>query len=193
MSDVNPFAKLPDDINPYAAPTAPYVEGDGKGGTAEGVRRAHISHEASVKSIGLLYLLGAVLVIFMSVMLLGAALSAAAPNTGDPAFAVFLLVLGLGQGAVGIGLRRLKKWTRIPVGLLSGIGLLAVPLGTLINGYILYLVFSAKGRTVFSDEYKTIIQQTPHVQYKTSIVVWIFLALLVGVIGLAILGVVFSG
>jgi hypothetical protein len=78
---------------------------------------------------------------------------------------------------VGTGLRRLKRWARIPVGILSGIGLIGFPLGTIINAYILYLVFGKKGVTVFSDEYRLVIEQTPHIKYKTSIVVWIFLGL----------------
>ena len=44
---------------------------------------------------------------------------------------------------------------------------------------VLYLIFSKKGAMVFSDEYKEIIRQTPEMKYRTSIVVWIFLGLLV--------------
>jgi hypothetical protein len=46
---------------------------------------------------------------------------------------------------------------------LSGIGLLGFPIGTLINGYILYLFLSKKGRTVFAPEYQEVIEATPHV------------------------------
>jgi hypothetical protein len=53
------------------------------------------------------------------------------------AFTGFYLVLGLAAILVGSGLRQLRRWTVIPVGLLSGIGLLGFPIGTLINGYIL--------------------------------------------------------
>jgi len=53
--------------------------------------------------------------------------------------------------------------------------LIGFPIGTLIHGYILYLYWGTKGRKVFSPEYKQIIAGTPHVKYKTSIIIWILL------------------
>jgi hypothetical protein len=54
-------------------------------------------------------------------------------------------------------------------------------------------VLSRKGVVVFSDEYKAVIEATPEIRYKTSIVVWIFLAiLLIVVLGLALIGVLLS-
>lgn len=100
---------------------------------------------------------------------------------------IFLL-LGAGQLWVGYGLRRLRKWARIPTGILSGLGLLAFPIGTLINAYILYLLFCQKGKMVFSDEYRAVIEQTPHIKYRTSIIVWIVLGLLLLLIAFAIFG-----
>jgi hypothetical protein len=79
---------------------------------------------------------------------------------------------------VGIGVRGLKSWARIPAGILSSIGLLYLGLGTIVNAYILYLLFCQKGKTVFSDEYKRVIAETPHVKYRTSIVAWVVLGLL---------------
>ena len=72
--------------------------------------------------------------------------------------------------------------------MLSAIGLLGFPIGTLINGYILYLFLSKKGRTIFAPAYQDVIAATPHVKYRTSIVIWIFLALLVGLILFAAVG-----
>lgn len=89
--------------------------------------------------------------------------------------------------------RKLKSWARIPTAILSGIGLLGFPVGTLINGYILYLVFSRKGVTVFSDDYKRVIAETPHIKYRTSIVVWIILGWLVALILFGVFAAVFSG
>lgn len=153
---------------------------------AEDIRNEHIKHEASVKSIGILYGLGAVAMLVMGVVfafsLLGS-VSRAPSGQGEPAFlvgfGVVFVVLGGLQLAVAIGLRRLKPWARIVAGIFSGIGLLGFPLGTLINGYILYLLFSQKGKMVFSEEYQEVIAQTPHIKYRTSIVVWIFLGLVV--------------
>lgn len=92
--------------------------------------------------------------------------------------ALLLLVFGLAQWWVGSGLRALRPKVRIPAGIISGIGLLAFPIGTVINGYVLYLLFSQKGTTVFSDDYRRLIERTPQIQYKTSPVLWIVLALL---------------
>src|SRR4030095_8127226 len=94
---------------------------------------------------------------------------------------------------VGTGLRRLRRWARIPTGILSGIGLLGFPIGTIINGYILYLIFSQKGKVVFSDEYRAVIEQTPHIKYRTSIVVWIVLGLLLLLIAAGIIAAVIGG
>ena len=84
----------------------------------------------------------------------------------------------------------MKKSARVPTGILSGIGLLGFPLGTIINGYILYLVFSQKGTTVFSDEYHAVIAQTPHIKYRTSIVVWILVGLVLLLIAIGIVAAV---
>ena len=98
-----------------------------------------------------------------------------------------LLVVGGLQAACGFHLRRLRPLARIPVGIISALGLLAIPLGTLINGYILYLLFSKKGRFILSPEYQAIVAATPEIKYRTSIVIWILLGLvlvfIVGAIG----------
>ena len=100
--------------------------------------------------------------------------------------AVGILVLYLAFTAgffyVGKGLRALNPNVKIPVGILSGIGLLGFPIGTIINGYILYLVLSEKGKMVFSPGYQDIIQQTPHIKYKTSILVSIVVALFIAIV-----------
>lgn len=153
---------------------------------AEQIRQDHIKHEASIKSVGILYFLGAALVIL-------AGTTGLMTRQGEGiGVGVILLCLGILQICVGVGVRQLKSWARIPTAVLSGIGLLMFPLGTLINGYILYLVLCQKGRTVFSDDYKRTIERTPHIKYKTSIVVWIFLGLLLLLLGLGSLALIFG-
>ena len=71
--------------------------------------------------------------------------------------------------------------------MLSAIGLIGFPVGTLINAYVLYLLLSKKGRTIFTPAYLDVIAATPHVKYRTSIIVWIFLALIVVVMLAAVL------
>lgn len=179
---------MSDAENPYAAPKAPVA--DPASTDAERIRKEHVKHEASVQSAGCLYYLsGAGLAMYALAMF---ALIFVGPEAGEEQLATGAVAGGMSLAfaamsaafiAVGRGLRRLRGWVKVPVGILSGLGLLGFPMGTLINGYILYLVFSGKGSTVLSPEYQEVVRQTPHVKYRTPVVVWIFLGLLVAVIG----------
>lgn len=159
---------------------------------AEATRNAYISHEASVKSVGVLYYLGGVALFLVGI---GALIPGFAGKGEAAAFIAspILLALGTGQFCVGRGLRRLRPWARISSGILSGIGLLGFPIGTIINGYILYLVCSQKGAVVFSSEYQAVIQQTPHIKYRTSIVVWIVLGFVLLLVAIGIIMAISSG
>ena len=82
----------------------------------------------------------------------------------------------------------------MPAIIISGIGLLAIPVGTLLHGYFLYLLLSQKGKTVFSDGYKQIIVETPCVKNKTSNALWIVLGILVSILAIfIILAVIMEG
>jgi len=150
------------------------------------IRKQYLKHEASVKSIGFLYFLGGTGLFIVGTA--GIIASSVRSSGSEMVTCVILFGLGIGQFCVGCGLRRLKRWARVPSGILSGLGLLAIPIGTLINAYILYLIFSTKGKMVFSDEYHDIIKQTPHIKYRTSIVIWIVLGLFLVLMGFALLG-----
>jgi len=169
--------------NPYAAPAA-RVEDVPANAEAEAIRQAHISHEASVKAVGILYYLGGIGVTIAAVT------SLAGVREGAISVMVMLLLLALGAGYffAGWAVRALRPWGRIVGIVLAGFGLLGFPVGTLISAYILYLFLSKKGRTIYSPEYQDVIAATPHVKYKTSILVWIFLALLVALIAFGMLG-----
>jgi hypothetical protein len=145
---------------------------------AEETRKDHIKHEASIKSVGFLYFFGAAFLLLASIPTF-----IPSSRARGSIFAFLFLGLAALQLWAGVGLRRLRPWARIPSGLLSGFGLLAFPLGTLINGYILYLLFSKKGTTIFSDEYRRVIQETPHIKYRTSLLIWILLGLLLLLLG----------
>jgi len=158
---------------------------------AEEMRKEHLKHEASVKSVGVLYYLGGGAVFLFGLVGLFAVPKDSNAPIAIVVFPVLLLFLfGAGQLWVGTGLRRLRRWARIPTGILSSIGLLGFPIGTIINGYILYLIFSQKGKVVFSDEYQAVIEQTPHIKYRTSIVVWIVLGMLLLLIAAGIIAAV---
>ncbi len=168
-------------VNPYAAPTADVDDvNESADGKVEALRQEHIKHEASIQSAGLLYVLGG---------LFGASAAVfgflAVPKTDGASLLFPLFMVGF-SGLwlyVGVSLRKLKPWTRIPAALLAVLGLFNIGLGTLISAYILWLVLSKKGRFILSPEYAAIVAATPHIKYRTSIIVWILLGLIV--LGLA--------
>lgn len=149
-------------LNPYSTPKA-LIADVGVDAEMEAVRQAHISVEASLRSVGLLYYLGTI----------GLIVSGLAMFAGLVEFGVISIVFAVAMAVVGYGLRTLKPWVRVPAIVLAAIGLLGFPVGTLINGYVLYLLLCTKGRFIFTPEYEAVRQATPHVRYRTSIVVWI--------------------
>lgn len=183
--------------NPYSFNSAASsLNMDAPVSQAEEIRKKFLSHEASVKSIGILYILGGILGLLVTPVYFIGGISALVSDDPDvvesQGLGVFLVVMGVValsltvlQFWAGIGVRNLNPVARIGAGVVAAIGLLGFPLGTLISAYFLYLLFSQKGVYVFSPEYKEIIAQTPHIKYKTSIVVWILLALLILVLVLA--------
>ncbi len=187
MSDPSPYASDPSPdagfagpVDPYAPPKASITPGVTDDLVeAELTRRQLIKHETSVRSIGILYLFGAFFMGLAAVSMLGLSLSSASVDGGfSVGLGLFYLLLAALSLYLGLGLRRLQPKVRTGVTILSGFGLLGFPLGTLINGYILYLIHSEKGKRVMSAEYQTIIAQTPHVKYSTPL--WlIILALLI--------------
>lgn len=205
MSNVpppNPFsfdAQSSPTANPYAAPTSQPTASMG-GSDPESIRKYYISHEASVKSIGTLYILGALFGGLLTLVYGGMfiyALGASRPEEqalAIPMALAFVIVgtISVAQGITAVGLWKLKPWARIVATVLSVIGLLGFPIGTLISAYFLWLLQSEKGGVVFNPAYQDIIRQTPHVKYRTSIITWIVLGLLllviVGLIGVALLG-----
>ena len=171
--------------NPYAPPTAhtgPPAINLGQP-TAESIRRLHLKHEASVKSIGTLYFLGGLILIGTGFIPM---LSAGKEEAMTIPIGIGLVVLGLLQLWLAVGIRKLKRGAKIPAIILSVIGLIGIPIGTLISVYFLYLLCSQKGTMVFSDEYARVIAETPHIKYKTSIFVWILLALLLALLAFGI-------
>ncbi len=50
--------------------------------------------------------------------------------------------------------------------LFAFVTLLDFPIGTLISGYILYLLLSEKGRRIFRSDYAEIVAATPQIKFK---------------------------
>jgi len=171
-------------INPYAAPNANLV--DAPMSEAERLRRQHLNHEVSIKALGTLCCLAAAGISIVALIMANAVLSA---STERLAALVGQLVIVAGAtlalGVLGFGLRTLRPWARVPTIVLSAIGLLGFPLGTLLNAYVLYLLICRKGRFVLSARYAEVRRLTRHVKYRSAFA-WIALVLLVVLIAAAI-------
>ena len=171
--------------NPYAPPLTPTLTAQPTLlANAEALRREHIGTETNLRAVGLLFYLAAIGMLLAG---LGPVIAAQGrPDSMDVTTSALLLGLGVGYLVTAFGLRRLRGWARIPTLILSGLGLLGFPIGTLINGYILLKVLSKQGRFVMTPDYQRIIAATPKVKYKTPWYVWLLLVLIVGaIIGIA--------
>lgn len=216
MSSFPPDAPR-EEVNYYTAPRAE-IGGEaslaGDHSEAEAIRRRYLSHEASVRSIGSLHYLGAifgvVLLAIFTFMLIEPPAGAVGGPFGSGGIGVLIGIAALFTGisfALGRGLSRLQPWARyvdtalIILNLLSnfvqlallppaarGAGMIGGAFGMAIPSYILYLLLSSKGSMVFSREYREIVAVTPHIKYKTSLLLKLFLGFFVAVIVLAVIG-----
>ena len=64
--------------------------------------------------------------------------------------ACFLLLFVLLYAAVGYGLLQLQSWSRIAAIVLAILALCSFPLGTIIGGIVLYLLFQPEAQEAFS-------------------------------------------
>jgi hypothetical protein len=199
--------------NPYAPSGSSYgdasLDANFDLSQAELIRKSHLNHEANIQSFGCLYTLGGILGILGAIFYIGlgifvlaggsppaAGAGAGAGAPQEPLVAgiitsvvgVVFLVIASAQLFAGRSMQTLNPSGKILAVVVSAIGLLGFPCGTIISGYLLYLLLSAKGEMVFSSAYKEVMQATPHIRYRTSIIVWIFLFLLIGVILLGVVG-----
>ena len=181
-------------IDPYAPPKAVIAPGGSANlDDAEQIRNEFLKHETSVRSVGLLYLVSGWLAAFGTVILLLVAVIAMTSVGEAAGNSAFGLGLGLFYAAIaavsiyiGRGLRRLDPSVRLATTILLVLGLLAVPFGTLINGYFLYLIHGAKGKRVLTPEYQEIVAQTPHIKYKTPLWLILLAILLVALVAFGI-------
>jgi hypothetical protein len=179
--------------SPYAPPRAAVADHhEVSADEALRLREAHIRHEIQLKAVGALYYLGGALALVFGLLMIPVYLQTAAPFDQMYGLSALMLVgLGALSLVLGYGFRRLMPWVRIPGAIVSGIGLLAIPIGTIVSAWILYLMFCEKGRTVLAPEYQAIVSASPEVRYRRTIWDWMALivlsALLLGVIVLVAL------
>lgn len=157
--------------------------------SVEESRKLYIHHERAVKSIGILYYFAATM---LGLFATTAAMTFERKEWYGPLIGGLCLLLAVIYFVVGRMIRRLNSKAVTPATILSAIGLLGFPLGTLINGYALYLIHCQKGQVVFSENYKAVVAATPHIKSKTSWFIWFLFILLFGSIALAFLGFLLS-
>ncbi|TWT38139.1 hypothetical protein KOR34_31070 [Posidoniimonas corsicana] len=185
-----PAAEPEQTYNPYASPLSEEsAAGSAEPSGAEATRKRLLSHEASIRSMGALFIIGGVLGCLAGIVNIVQGILAMMAGGDAAVGGGVLLVIGAVVGGlcafqywVGAGLRKCNPSARVPAIVLSAIGLLGFPIGTLINAYFLYLVAGKKGAEVLSSDYQRVIAATPHIKHKISIIVWIFVALLVAVL-----------
>jgi hypothetical protein len=187
---------MPASANPYAPPKAHVDDVRQANSEAEEIRQEHIKHEASIRAVGMLYYLGGALLFLVMLALTG---SSTVFGPGEQASSLtWILILAyalLGGGTivVGRGLRQFRPWARVTGIVLAAIGLLGFPLGTILNGYILYLLLSKKGQRIFASDYPDIVEATPHIKYRTALLVKILLVILIVLVVAGALTVIFRG
>ena len=203
--------------NPYAPSGSSYgdasLDANFDLSQAELIRKSHLSHEANIQGFGCLYTLGGILGILGAIFYIGIGIFVMAGGVVSEELAsmvfgaggdrlvsgglttlvgVVFLAIAVAQLFAGRSMQTLNPSGKILAIVVAAIGMLQFPCGTLISGYLLYLLVSAKGRTVYSSAYKEVMQATPHIRYRTSIIVWIFLFILIGVILLGVLAAIFG-
>jgi hypothetical protein len=178
--------------NPYAAPKA-RVEDPIDVEAAAAVRREHIAHETVVRAAGVIAIVGGLLVLAAYVWIAIFGMQAVSLR-----FVLFyqlvfplLVVVGVCSIAAGAALLRLSRWGRVAALVLSCVGFLlaarsatfgfrVAPLGVLISACFLFVLLAPKGRRLFAADYTDVVVATPHVQYRTSSLLWVLLAIVVG-------------
>ncbi|MDF3057323.1 MAG: hypothetical protein K0R17_1538 [Rariglobus sp.] len=130
--------------------------------------------------IGLLY--------YAAAGLLAVAAIAGVAMKGFEAGGRFMSLLGLlaaGYGFAGYLLRRLDARARYSATLMAVLGLVALPIGTVLNAYVLWLIHVKRGRTVLSPEYRAVVAETPQFRCRVTNSV---LALGIGLVGVTVYG-----
>ena len=179
-------------MDPYAPPRTAVseVRDDPQGHYA--TREKFLRHESALRSVAFFYYLAGIPMGFLAVIIISTIMIRMATTYRAPdligAIALFGVSLSVSvvMLATARGMRTLKHWIRLPVGLISGVGLLVFPLGTLANAYILYLVFSRKGHMVLSAPYREVIANTPEIKPGTPVLMWSILAALLGLLAIAV-------
>jgi hypothetical protein len=146
---------------------------------AEGIRKEFFDYESSLKTVAILFYIGA-----LSLCFIGIANTLNIFGWGKTGYiiAVICYVLTVINIWIGNGLCNLNLRVRIPCLIFAIIGFLFPPFGTYINAKILKILFSAKAKVVFSASYKEIIALTPNIKYKLPAIPWFLIGFILIVV-----------
>lgn len=167
-------------MNPHA-PRRAVEDASPPGFAGEAVRREHLGREASMQALGLLYYVLGGTVLLGTIYALATGSDSGLEIRPGVWGTIDLSVYGgsvVTMFAVGSGVRGLRRWARVGAIIVCSIGLLRIPVGTLICPYFLYLLLSVKGRRLFAPDYAAIIEATPQLKYPRIVVVSTVLAVL---------------
>ncbi|MGC6467505.1 MAG: hypothetical protein ACON38_16190 [Akkermansiaceae bacterium] len=168
--------------NPYAAPEAEDLLAEDTHEVV--VRKSHLGHETSIKSIAYLDYLA--VLVFIAGILDSRLRTSFANSAEEIVYFSSLVLIPVLLIWAGRSIRKLKTSGRILNVILFGISLIGFPIGTLIGVYALYLLLGPKSWTVFSADYREIITATPQIKYRTSRISWILLAALLFVLAFVV-------
>lgn len=195
MTTHDPYAPPLSDLTPSGSP-ATDDDDDGAQLEAERIRRAHLTHEARLKSVGSLMLLTAFyLLVGPPTIFSGLYMLVLAPTQHDEVLTAIFVALMVGLVGViltalgalgyraGTGLRRLDPRYRLAYTALACVWLMSCSVASLIGLWALYLIHGPAGQRVLSPEYAEIRRLTPHLQSTHSVVTWaVALLLCVGLV-----------
>ena len=173
--------------NPYAAPQSQALQSIM---SADAARSEHLGTESTLKTIGFLYYLGSLSLIFFASGTL-----AASQGKPDASAAQSLLgiALGVAMGVTAFGVKGLHIWSRPPAIFVSLLLLVAGFFATskaqiVLPLYVIFKMLGKQAKFVLSPEYRQIIDATPHLKSRVTPWLWVLLAVLVlAVVGAAYL------
>jgi hypothetical protein len=177
-------------LNPYAPPIiSKNMAGNVANSipNAEQIRKEHLATESAIAAFGWFHLVLAGLELLG--LILGMVLTALyflnppdELNWVSHLLSVFFTgVIGVWQFQTGTGLRKLTSSARLNATILN---VFNIPIGVGIWYFI--LAWSSKANVVFSDQYKQVVAQTPHLRRHITITTWILIFVPLVMIGLLV-------
>lgn len=81
---------------------------------------------------------------------------------------IMFALLAAGFGFAGYLIRKLDARARYAGSIMSVLGMFALPIGTVLGGYALYLLHCKQGRAILSPEYREVVGKTPEFQCRPA-------------------------